>query len=68
MARLRLLLVGAVIGALLMLSGQAVAQSVQVKHFACYAGGSSTVRPWYYLPNGADPCPTNYTKIDWIDD
>jgi hypothetical protein len=41
---------------------------VQVKHFACYAGGTTTVRAWYYLPNGADPCPSGYTKIDWLDD
>ena len=59
---------GLVVGVLLALSGTAIAQSLQVKHFACYSNTQGTVRPWYYLPNGADPCPTNYTKIDWLDD
>jgi hypothetical protein len=57
--------------ALVLVGGLAVfasAQPVQVKQFACYGGGPSTLRNFYYLPNGADPCPYGWTKIDWIDD
>jgi hypothetical protein len=67
--QITLLVIGALVGALLMLSTQAVGESLQIKHFACYAGNSSQPhRAWYYLPNGADPCPTGYVKIDWVDD
>ena len=47
----------------------AAAQTIQVKHFACYnPTGPQPWKAWYYLPNGADPCPSGHVKIDWIDD
>jgi hypothetical protein len=60
--------IGVVIGVVLMLSTTAIAQSLQVKHFACHSNTPQTWESWYYLPNGADSCPPNYTKIDWVDD
>jgi len=60
-ALLALLLVGGLVW-------RAAAQVEPLKHHACHAGGSQTLRSWYYLPDGNDPCPSGWVKVDWIDD
>jgi hypothetical protein len=46
----------------------AAAQVEPLKHHACYGAGARPDKAFTYLPNGADPCPFGWTKIDWIDD
>jgi hypothetical protein len=72
--RVRAYLIGALIGALLMLSGAAIAQSlapVQLKHYGCYYNPTGTQRDqtqFHYLPDGTRNCGQFWTKIDWVDD
>ena len=59
----------AVLGALMLVVGLTWYASAQSpKHFACYSGNPQPTRNLWYLPNGADPCPPGWTKIDWVDD
>jgi hypothetical protein len=69
MRRLAIGLVGALIGALLMLGGTAIAQSLQLKHYGCV--GMTSPNPWkpfQYLNKAEGNCPAGMTEIDWIDD
>jgi len=47
----------------------AAAQVEPLKHHACWSpAGPQAVKQWNYLPDGTQPCPTGWQKIDWIDD